>query len=284
MINIEALSNNPGNLPDVNTTLLNASKDPGLHQFLVDSGIEDPLDEFHPDYWIRVAQWAHVELSGSTHEQTESQDDIDFAKILTLSLPGFYLAQYALSHDKANLDPKTHKEYKRLCCATREALLKTIMSSLDTLSRKDMQKHLESIAQTTFGQSRDIAYINNETQRTIRGAMHESGFIQLIESIEGFEIVETTYDDDAAGVDVKVATPQGKIVEIDVKASIDQISGARGGEAHLWAISRHGNILLWSLLTDSDFKNGFKVPDSTLQERAPLMAKTLQEIQLDNVA
>lgn len=104
----------------------------------------------------------------------------------------------------------------------------------------------------------EIVGIERETIDTLRGMQHELAFESILWNLpEGFEVLETTDEDDAKGTDYRVKCPNGTLVSIDVKAS--QLSADRAYEKRANALARRGKtvpsneIILYSGFTEQDF-------------------------------
>lgn len=133
--------------------------------------------------------------------------------------------------------------------------------------------------------------IKENTRGILIGMQHELAFESaLIYLPEGFDIINTTDDDDAHGADFKVRCPNGKIVSIDVKATERLEYEARlRTKKHFKKIGKtppQNEIILYSGFIESDFEGStsWRPSDEAIRRVLPDILKALLKASGDNPA
>lgn len=126
-----------------------------------------------------------------------------------------------------------------------------------------------------YGQGRSHEIIDR-VWSSIRGMQHELAFESVLYYLpEGFEIMETTGEDDAHGADYIVRAPNGRIVVIDVKATERQAD--KSYQRKVRRLAKHGKkppqneLIIATGFTGNDFRNDYpwRVKDSAIQNLLP---------------
>ncbi len=116
---------------------------------------------------------------------------------------------------------------------------------------------LKLVSATTmrYGYSdKEREQVIDRTRGDLKGLQHELAFESVLYYLpEGFEIIETTDQDDAHGADYMVRCPNGTIVSIDVKATARLQDEARERKAY-WASNNSQTIPNNEIILHSGFE------------------------------
>jgi len=127
-----------------------------------------------------------------------------------------------------------------------------------------------------FADSADLEYAKLATsvpqtiRSTIRGAQYEMAFGQILRATtERFRPSEDT-DEDLRGIDWVISPGVGRQLCVDIKASLSEVDHLnRGHNGTPYHIKRHGDIVLYPLLTDAQFNDSFYISEQTAALTAP---------------
>lgn len=189
--------------------------------------------------------------------ETDDKDEMMYASFLG-TLPGYIEARQTLLQ---STDFQTRKA----------AILDTIRFNNTLRTAIEVHPHVDEdqltiIAKSTghfYQYSSDaISQLGKDMQRRLKGMKHELAFESVLWNLpEGFEVLETTDEDDTDGADYRVRCPNGVSVSIDVKAS--QYYEEKTYNKQRADLSRQGRemprnkIILYSGFTNSDFRTDY---------------------------
>lgn len=191
--------------------------------------------------------------------ETQDRDEKMHASILA-TLPGALKAHHTLSAERESLEGISRREHHAAISKT-IAFNNTLRSAIEANPRIEGSTLLFAIKTAAHYYQYspdDFMGFEQEVNMTLRGMQHELAFESILWNLpEGFEVLETSDEDDAHGIDYQVKCPNNRIVSIDVKAS--QASADRQIEKRTRLLATRGKsipaneLILYSGFKRSDF-------------------------------
>lgn len=203
-----------------------------------------------PEYWETMAGFTETYLG--SNDILSPLEKESFA--LVTNLPTALTASFHLKQSGNRFYPEKKADKATAC--TYNNLIKHYVTSYPQKSEA-LQGRLLEAALATLGDGSN-EFTQNTLGEILKGVRHEIGFTRILDA-GGFTYREATVEEDLKGRDI-VVTYDGHDIGVDVKASLSEME-ARGSENSPYAIKNNGDIIMWSLLLDSQF-NGYFEPDS----------------------
>jgi hypothetical protein len=214
-----------------------------------------PYDDTKPEYWAAMREFSKAYCRANIENDLIADRQ---AKVINL---------VASSADFITKQLKKHKE--RADVAT--------LSEFNELIRGVAQDYIgapiiEVIRLVVEGAEKMYGHLSEEMKKlaiaTVRGVQHEIGFEQLL-TAAGLKFQRAGTDDDLKGIDYRVEV-DGRVVPIDVKASLSEVAVLKGGyDDPRPYVMRHNTVVTYSMLTGEDFAGrSFTVKPEVLQERS----------------
>lgn len=256
-------------LRDASTRIAELGFDHDFQRFLADKRI--PIDTEDPDvYWGAVAQYTDKLLTDPSLSPLE-RDSLAVVASLPLALThSYYLERHA-----DQLQPAQRRAAKETA-STYNSLLKHYVTTYPQESDA-LQHSLQSAVLETMGADADefTRFTGQHLGARLRGVKHEIGFSKILDQL-GLPYREASLQEDLKGKDL-IITYRGRNVGVDVKASLDQVDGKnRGSNGTPVAVKPGGDIVIFSMLRDADFKGSFEPDPARVAEIAPAAGAILQ--------
>ncbi len=265
-------------LKEAQTGFYDVTFDEGFSELAVKRGLS-PEDTERPAYWRAVADYTQ-QRAQAARERGEGVSPIHE---LLASTPDFIYTQALL--DKHGPDRVGYQQFHEL---------RSRASRFNSLIHQVATEHPDARASVLLNALANTANISieqpklriaslNMLQPVIRGAQHEVGFGQLLKKT-GRAFRPGTVQEDAHGIDYVVSARRGRVLHIDVKASLHQVAKLGGHDSAYAVDQRDGLITMYSLLTDSDLKDRFFTSERTAEEKGALLDGLLHEIEINDHA
>ena len=240
--------------------------EPEFHDLLDRAGID--IETTDPAiYWEKMALYTHQKVTSS--ELAPAQKE---TLALVGYLPNFIYNKALLSrHEqlgaRSTLSTSEIRNAKRTACAYNN-LLKDFVKKHPQSPDHLEASLLESTLQTAGSESRDFStYAETAIATTIKGIKHEIGFGAILDSLE-IPHRDATIDEDLKGQDIVIIF-NGQEIGVDIKASLNKVAEINPDTPDLpYAIKNNGDLVMFSMLQDADFGNGFEPSPSQISERA----------------
>jgi hypothetical protein len=254
-----------------------------MHSRLGNAGIQE--QQRHGRHTDGPAEFA---LAATRYSETldpldpENKDARMYASILG-AVPPTIEARHLLDREKS---ASTRTYNAKMQMIQYNNILRNI---IDTNPKIDPDTILGLVRSTTLSYrygADDINMISQHTQRCLVGVKHELGFESPLYYLpEGFEILDTTDQDDKEGIDYRVLCPNGVIVEIDVKASQELADKAirQDEEFNYFSTKNAGKtskkLILYSGFSENDFdpRNPWRPEHEAVERVYPAIEKALIE-------
>ncbi len=130
----------------------------------------------------------------------------------------------------------------------------------------------------------DLNMGGQQTEMVLRGMKHELAFESTLYHLpKGYEVLDTTDEDDKHGADFKVRCPNGVIVSIDIKATPESAENANADQEFYYErTGRKGQapkdeLIIYSGFTDDDFdpRNPWRATSEATQRAYPAIEAAL---------
>lgn len=145
--------------------------------------------------------------------------------------------------------------------------LRTVIDHNFQLPRTNLQHFLESTFITSYG-SKDSEYFAQLVKRHLTGMMHEVGFEQIINEIEGVTDYRTaTKEEDLQGIDM-IVTYNGREIPLDIKSNKDRAEAVNAARS---AYRDRSTYAIWSGLRSDSFTDTFALKNGIAQQRATVV-------------
>jgi hypothetical protein len=252
----------------------------GFSELAAKRGIS-PDDTDKPAYWRTVADYARHRAGAARNrgEQTSPLDE------LVASTPDFLYTQ-AMLDDPARRSKMDHEQYSTLRARVGRfnTLIRDVAETHPDVRASGLTNAMVGIANISMEQERLRKAAPNLIRPVIRGAQHEAAFGQLLEQT-GRDYRGGTAKEDKHGGDYIVAGRRGIQIRIDVKASLFSILKRGGHEEEPYVVdSGDGLVTMYSLLSDTDLNDRFRVSDSIAADRGEVLEGMLRYIETTNSA
>ena len=196
-----------------------------------------------------------AKFAGTFSRESSDKNEKMYASILA-TLPGSVRAERVLqSRDDISYNDRHTAVLEKI--SFNNALRESIENN-PRIEKSILLNTVKSAAQFYQYSANEINAVERGTSDSLRGMQHELAFESILWNLpEGFEILETTDEDDARGTDYRVRCPNGTEVSIDVKASEE--AAANSYQKRVAALARRGKtvpkneLILYSGFTDEDF-------------------------------
>jgi hypothetical protein len=217
-------------------------------------------------------QDAAIEISGqNTHDERIK----DIANIYS-TLP---LLKEALdtqtSIENYHVPYADKREMKRQFVIFNHVLKRTIDND-PKITPEELFSHVESAALTYGYAGNVIEQINDKTRICINGMRHELAFESALYRL-GYDVQETTFEDDLSGIDYRVRTEEGYTVEIDVKKSEHAVSMALEKHSQSGRKLPPNRLVMWSGFMTKDFEKNspWRPTEKAIDRALPLIESTI---------
>ncbi len=265
-------------LTEASSAVAELSFDPSFQEHLVSSGVS--VDSDNPaEYWGAVADFTENYLND--HESLSQVEKDSFALIANLPLAltnSYHLRQYG-----GQMSYRQRRAAKEVVCNYND-LFKHYVTSYPAQSDQ-ISRHLLSATLETMGaDSRDFTdHAEREINDRVKGIKHEIGFTKILDTL-GVDYRGTTVDEDLKGRDIIIQF-MGHEIGVDIKASLSEVDVKnRGSNGTPIAIKTNGDLVMFSMLLEPDFKGGF-IPDQTrIETIAPAAGALLQKALMQSIA
>ncbi len=198
----------------------------------------------------RVTREEFAGYADKLSRRTADRDEKFHSSILA-TLPAMIEAQKTLEHDNKNSTTYDEREVAVLKAIAFNDAMRDAIEANPRLEAGLITTVVQSACQFYNYSAQEMNDIVRQTTDTLRGMQHELAFESVLWNLpEGFEVLETTAEDDARGADYRVLCPNGVTVSIDVKASQAAADRAYDKRGHKMA---QNEIVLYSGFTKEDF-------------------------------
>jgi len=258
----------------------------------IDAGVSPTDYRDNPRYWDIFADFSDEYVE---KQRTNGLNEVTLQSIaLFTKVPQFLFTQSRLAavHDDRwqyiyRKNKKTGEVYDPrhddVEAASRfNSHLRAYFDKFPAASVSGLQQEIGFIIQHMhhgdYHRSKDQRLLND----TIRGAMHESGFLQVLEYSSAIHDVRTaTTEEDLRGIDVVVEPGRPEELCINVKASEYLMRKANTDKPYVIKMGRKQGykdiVLMYSMLTDEQFEDRFTLPQEVVIERAGVIPRTIDK-------
>lgn len=242
-----------------------------LTQYIVHRGL-DPKDPDRPVYWKAVADFVRMQAQ----KAQDQGEGINIVFVLLAMTPDFIYTQDALTKARYRHDRELFLEMRRRAIQYND-VVGEVAQAFPGLHASALRILLVETAEANVTRQMLRDMVPGLMNGIIRGAQHESAFIQLLEQT-GRAFRKGSVDQDAHGIDLIVESRRGEM-RIDVKSSLHEIV-KRGEHHHVYTID-HGDglVTMYSLLTDDDLNDSFHVDQHTVEKKSRELENILEEIE-----
>lgn len=258
---------------EVQSSVYKLSADPAFQAKCLENGI-DPNNDFDtPHYWQAFADHAYSFVAKARERQGNSLRLTAFE--LTTATPAYVHAKNRLNqisaHEKAGkqLSAAEHAEKRALkpMASYFNGIIRNFAVDFPAASPSRLSVALANTASKTIGDPKLLESGVTTINTAIRGAQHEIALGQIL-SHTGIPCEASSITDDLKGFDYQLQLPDGRTLEIDAKASLfTQKKNGNAERAYTWG--EGGQLILFSLARDSEFRDRFFIDDSLAAQRAP---------------
>lgn len=258
-------------LKEAQTGFYDLTFEDGFTELAAKRGLsEDDTDK--PEYWKAAADFAHDRALDKGEHGTLDE--------LLAATPDFIYTQVALRRGRGAFSSSEAYDEAKDRVSYFQGLMGQVVEKHRDAKPSAMTKALLNTVNISV-EDKNVKFAStNEIRSSVRGTQHETGFGQLLEKTgRKFE-----KGDDRKAEDFNVAARRGRVLSIDVKASVDQIAG-KGAHESVYAIDpRDGKITMYSLISDSEFKDSFYVSEEVADRKGEALGKLLDYIELHEPA
>jgi hypothetical protein len=208
-----------------------------------------------------------------------SQMDKNIAGIYE-TLPGFLQAETLLH--KSYL-PDDQYEKLRLNRVLFNESLKNIIDTDPKTTTEELHRYTTDAALTYGYKGNELAFISEATDTTIQGMRHELALESVLYRI-GYEVEETTPQDDLHGIDYRIEREDGTRISIDVKASEAaaerSIQNSNDWHRNNGTTKPANELVLYSGFTKYDFEatNPWRPTEQAIQRVIPLIEASIDAV------
>lgn len=253
--------------------------DTEFHALLVKSGVD--LNDYSDKstYWQKMAEYTSRQVGA---ESKLSQLEKETTQLIGY-LPNVLIQQYQLAYHEDLLSENEVRSAKRTACVYNN-LLKDFVRKYPQKSDHLKASLLSGILQTVGSESYDFTeYADKALDERLRGVKHEAGFAAILDSL-GVTYRDATISEDLKGRDFVISF-NGREVGVDVKASLDKVDAKNGGSNGTPVAHKPGgDLVMFSMLLDSDFQGGFTPDQQRVTEIAPVAGAVLQKALVQSIA
>ena len=247
-----------------NTYVKGLATNPEFQTYLANQQIED--DRSSLAYWSAIAEFQQA------NQNPEAEPLDAFIETIVAATPDAILRNTILNEQRLNYrEAHAHKEV----LSYYNSLIRNFVENFPDTKASELVANLNTTALNTIAtHSRHLQRTSDELTRAIvRGAQHEAAFGDMLASL-GLPYREATLEEDLKGMDYVVELPGlEKPIGIDVKASLSEIEAKNhhSDASGPFAFGRDGNLVIWSMVTDSELNDGFSAPQEIVTERSSLV-------------
>lgn len=265
-------------LTDASTAVAELSFDQAFQGYLTEKGISQDTED-PAAYWEAVATYTDDYLAD--HEALSQAEKDSYALIANLPIAltnSYYLRQYG-----AQMNYRQRRAAKEVVCSYND-LLKHYVTTYSVQSDQMSNHLLNATIETMGGDSHDFTdHAEKEINDRIKGMKHEIGFTKILDSL-GVSYRSATIDEDLKGRDVIIQF-NGREIGVDIKASLSEVDVKnRGSNGTPVAIKPNGDLVMFSMLLEGDFKGGFTPDQSRIDTIAPAAGALLQKALMQSIA
>ena len=240
------------------------------------------IESDDPDrYWGAVA--SHTEQLLDEEQLSPLERD---SLAVAANLPHALLNQYYLDHYQDSMDYRQKRAAKETVCGY-NGLLKHYVTAYPQPVDRLHQSLLGVTLETIGTDSADFTAHAEKTLRDVfKGIKHEIGFAQILDTFpeDVISYREASVDEDLKGKDL-IVRYKGREIGVDVKASLSEVDVKnRGSNGTPIARKPNGDLVMFSMLLDPDFKGGFQPTPSRVAEIAPAAGILLQRALEESIA
>jgi hypothetical protein len=231
---------------------------------------EDDTDK--PEYWKAAADFAHDRaLDNGEHDTLDE---------LLAATPDYIYTQMALNRGRHSFPSREAYDEAKDRASYFQGLIGGVAQKHPDAKPSAMVKALLNTSNISVEDKEAKLASTKELRAAVRGAQHETGYGQLLEKT-GRNFGK---GDDRKGEDYQVAGRRGRVLNIDVKASVNEIAG-KGAHGSVYVVDqRDGLITMYSLISDSEFKDSFYVSDEVAERKGKTLGELLDYIELHEPA
>lgn len=268
------------------------SRDEGFQNKCLEAGIDPFDDAANIEYWKLLEAYGNQALQ-ETYSVGEIDDFTYDVRRISLAAPVYALQQIELNQQR-NQGQQIPRESRRTVSEFNADIYGFVQAYPDVRAQT-LMAGLGSIIEDTVYDAGPALEGEYGVKAAIRGARHEFGVIQSLDYIEGIGYKETGTEEDLKGVDTTVIFQSGQEINVDIKASVNQLiadAEKHGGEQevefarnHGYYQRRGGTYVLFSHLKDGDFEGGsspeeksFRLREDVAPQRAAAIEDTLHQI------
>jgi hypothetical protein len=266
---------------EVQSSLYKMSADPAFQAKCLKQGIDPIRDGDTTAYWTTFADHAYGTVTKLREKNGESLRVTAFE--LITATPAYVHSQHRLhsittSEQAGKQLSQTEKDEKHRLKTTASyfnGIIRDFAVHYPNASPDNLSLTLVNVIGKTIDDPKMREFGETVINTGIRGAQHELALGQIL-SQTGRHFETTTTADDLKGVDYRLTLGDGRTLDIDAKASLyTQRQSGNLNRAYSWGES--GQLILFSLVRDSEFHDRFFIDDSLAAERAPGLNRIIDE-------
>lgn len=224
-------------------------------KYMAAAALENTLNSHHST----PTRYEFADFAGSYAAKAEDRDEKMYASILA-SLPRFMDAnrqrtsaeEYGMS-----LTYNERRKHARNSIAFTGSIREAIHAN-PRLPQEALATVVKGAAHHYQYSSEQISSLDHQLNQTLQGMKHELAFESILWNLpEGFEVIETTEEDDLQGIDYSVRCPNGTTVNVDVKSSPRAAEAAQTKRdqyfERIHQTAPATELILYSGFTNNDF-------------------------------
>lgn len=233
-------------------TLESLTTSPAFSEYLQNEGI-DISDQTSDEYLKGIHSFSKLFLDMIPHDERTNEHQLLELSAMTpyatrqSHLLSLHQEQPFLLKDEKDIAKNTTIEYGTVMA---EYMARNPDVSIDSLS--------DTLSQINVEYTEDDPIISKKLiHDKVRGVRVEYAFYELMQHQGFLPIRRGTIDEDRKGIDFVATPPNGPLLYIDIKASLDKIAEQNGGyqdQNTFFSVSNTGKIRLFPLLHDSVFE------------------------------
>jgi phosphopantetheine adenylyltransferase len=235
----------------------------------------DPYEDIAtPEYWRAFSEFGQERI---VEIRQKAGDSLQLRTLeLMVTTPEFLFAKGAL-HNPMHQHSKEGKRDLAVAIAFNERLRNLALTYPD-LRTESVNNAMLSMAKTAIEDKGVRKFASRIANDTVRGAMYELGFGQLLEaSGRGFR--KGSSAEDGKGTDYAVIGRSGGEIHIDAKASLAKVREA--GSEGAYAIRSDHRVTMFALLHDHEFGGKFFVSETLARERGQMLSQQIDMAERD---
>ncbi|HUB93899.1 MAG TPA: hypothetical protein VMB52_05340 [Verrucomicrobiae bacterium] len=249
-------------------TLYKLLSDPRFQIRCNEAGVK-PFDDSDPRYWRIFADFSRERIDAIRKQRGDKYKPEDDLRLRALGLvtttPAYLYSQRAMYEGVE--DDNQRREHLRQISSFHYGIVEYAELFLD-IRASELTMAILSSVNTTIADPAMHEFANQEVRGRVRGIQHELAFADILYQT-GLEFRRATASEDLSGFDYILTDGTQTEMKLDVKASLKKMDEYTS-EA-LISPKGQGVFAVYSMIRDSELRNGFHIPEGLAREKAQVL-------------